>query len=253
MLAQVDTAVPYLEIIYRDDELIAINKPANLLVHKSMIDRHEKLYAMKILRNQIEQWVYPIHRLDKPTSGVLLFALSASMAKHMSEVFKARESSKEYIAIVRGFTKEHERIEYPLKEVLDKIADRDATKAVKLQDAITSYTTLNHIELPYSVGRYATSRYSLLHVEPQTGRKHQIRRHLKHIFHPIVGDTTHGDLRHNRSFKEHLNSHRLLLHAYRLHFIHPLTHKRVTIEAKVDETFETLFERFGWNLKEAML
>lgn len=249
MASQIDKKAPHLEVIYQDDELIAINKPANLLVHKSMIDKREKLYAMKILRNQIGQWVYPIHRLDKPTSGVLLFALNATMAKEMSALFRARKSTKEYIAIVRGYTKMQECIEYPLKEVLDRIADRDATKAVKLQDATTSYTRVDQVELPYSVGRYTTSRYSLLHVVPQTGRKHQIRRHLKHIFHPIVGDTTHGDLRHNRNFKVHLDSHRLLLHAYRLHFVHPKSHKHITVEAKVDETFTKLFEKFGWSLK----
>ena len=213
-----------------------------------MIDRHEKLYAMKILRNQINQWVYPIHRLDKPTSGVLLFALNSEMAKMMSEVFKMRETTKTYLAVVRGYTKEYEEIDYALKEILDKIADKDATKAIKIQDAITHYTKLNQIELPLKVGRYESSRYSLLHVEPKTGRKHQIRRHLKHIFHPIVGDTTHGDLRHNKNFRDNLDSSRLLLHAQTLHFIHPLTQESITIKAPLDENFSAILTRFGWEV-----
>jgi len=213
-----------------------------------MIDRHEKLYAMKILRNQINQWVYPIHRLDKPTSGVLLFALNSEMAKMMSEVFKARETTKIYLAIVRGYSKEHEVIDYPLKEILDKIADRDATKNIKIQDAVTEYKKLAQVELDLRVGRYETSRYSLVEITPQTGRKHQIRRHLKHIFHPIVGDTTHGDLRHNKNFRENLNSSRLLLHASSLSFIHPLTLNKVQIDAPLDETFIHLCARFGWKI-----
>ena len=235
----------HLEILYQDEQIVAVNKPHAMLVHKSMIDRHEKVYVMKLLRDQLNQWVYPIHRLDKPTSGVLLFALNSDMARELSEAFKARDTQKEYLAVVRGYTKEKELIDYPLKEQHDKIADKMVQENKAAQEAITHYNKLGQIELPYPVGPYTTSRYSLLHVRPQTGRKHQLRRHLKHIFHPIVGDTTHGDLRHNRSFRDNLEVNRLLLHAKALTFTHPLHKKMIKIEADVDTSFQKVINLFA--------
>ena len=236
-----------LEIVYRDRWLVAINKPAGLLVHRSMIDRHETRFALQMLRNQIGQHVYPVHRLDKPTSGVLLFALGPDTARLMTEQFTQRKTNKAYLAVVRGFTDKEETIDYPLKEELDRKSDRKADPDKEPQEAITSYCRLATVELPYPVGRYATARYSLLLIKPETGRKHQIRRHMKHIFHPIVGDTTHGDGKHNDLFRQQFDCHRLLLAATSLSFSHPATDERVSVQALLDESFSRIIEAFGWS------
>ncbi len=234
-----------LEILYQDDDLIAINKPSGLLVHRSMIDRRETRFAMQMLRDQIGRHVYPLHRLDKPTSGVLLFALSQEAARRMTEIFTQRETTKEYLAIVRGYTESHAIIDYPLKEIHDKMTDAKADKDKEAQEAISEYFTLATAELPYPVGRYNQARYSLLSVFPKTGRKHQIRRHMKHIFHPIVGDTNYGRTEHNRLFREKFDCHRLLLHARKLSFLHPITRKQLCIEAPLDETFSRIITELG--------
>jgi tRNA pseudouridine65 synthase len=242
----VERKEPLLEILYQDPYFVAINKPSGLLVHKSPIDRHETRFALQLVRDQIGQFVYPIHRLDKPTSGVLLFALSSEIASAMSLQFRSSEVSKEYIAIVRGYTEEESMIEYPLKVLYDKKADRDSHKNREDQEAVTEYKCLASIELPYPISRYPVARYSLLKLLPKTGRKHQLRRHMKHIFHPIVGDTKYGRGEHNQLFREKFDSHRLLLHANRLSFQHPITNKRVELEASFDEIFARLLQKFNW-------
>ncbi len=233
-----------LEILYRDEHLIAVNKPSGLLVHRSMIDRHETAFAIQILREQIGRYVYPLHRLDKPTSGVLLFALSKEAAQRMSGLIASRETSKTYLAVVRGYTDLQGHIDYPLKEQLDKITDRNARADKPAQEAVTDYIRLATAELPYPVSRYPAARYSLLRLTPHTGRKHQLRRHMKHIMHPIVGDTKHGRGEHNRLFREKFGCHRLLLHAQTLQFIHPYTGESLVIEAQPDETFLRILELF---------
>jgi len=235
-----------LEIIYRDEWLIAINKPAGLLVHRSMIDRHERRFAMQMLRDQIGQHVYPIHRLDKPTSGLLLFALSSDIARNMGEQFSDRTTRKTYLAVVRGYTAEADRIDYPLKEELDKKSDTKADRNKEAQAAVTSYRRLATVELPYAVGRYQTARYSLVELIPETGRKHQLRRHMKHIFHPIVGDTTHGDGKQNQLFRDHFNCHRLLLASTSLAFTHPVSQVQMLLRADPGPEFNSIIERFGW-------
>ena len=236
-----------LEILYHDDWLVAINKPAGLLVHRSMIDRHETRFAMQMLRDQIGQHVYPVHRLDKPTSGVLLFALSAETARKMNEIFSVRETEKTYLAIVRGFTDEAGVIDYALREELDKKSDRRAQQGKEAQEAVTEYRRLATVELPYAVGRYQTARYSLVRLMPKTGRKHQLRRHLKHVFHPIVGDTTHGDGKQNTFFREHFNCQRMLLAAVNLTFVHPETNRPTTICAPLTEEFAPVMHGMGWD------
>ena len=235
-----------LEIIYQDEYLVAINKPSGLLVHKSPIDRHETEFALQMVRDQIGQYVYPIHRLDKPTSGVLLFALSAEILKTMSLLFRSHEVSKEYIAIVRGYTQDEDLIDYPLKQMLDTKEQKKLGITKEAQEAQTHYECLATVELPYAVSRYPVARYSLVKLLPKTGRKHQLRRHMKHIFHPIVGDTKHGRGEHNILFREKFECHRLLLHSHRVSFIHPVSQEMIIIEAQIDETFLQLFEDFGW-------
>ncbi len=236
-----------LEIIYRDEWLVAINKPAGLLVHRSMIDRYETQFAVQVLRDQIGQRVYPVHRLDKPTSGVLLFALDADTARQMGEIFTQRATEKCYLAVVRGYCAAEGVIDYPLKEQLDKMTDGKADQQKPPQPAVTVYQRLNQVELPHAVGRYATARYSLLQLQPQTGRKHQLRRHMKHIFHPIVGDTSHGDGKHNTLFREQLNCRRLLLHAETLSFTHPHQQQLIVLKAGLDGAFSAVLQRFSWS------
>ena len=233
-----------LEILYQDEHLIAINKPSGLLVHKSPIDKRETLFALQLVRDQIGQWVYPIHRLDKPTSGVLIFALNSEVARMLSEDFKAHQIHKEYIAVVRGYTPQEALIDYDLKVLLDKKADKDRSDNKAPQEARTQYHRLATVELPYAVSRYPVARYSLVRLLPQTGRKHQLRRHLKHIFHPIVGDTKYGRGEHNQLFREKFGSHRLLLHASKVTFSHPITGEEMMIEAGVDEVFKRVLNLF---------
>jgi len=235
-----------LEIIYQDEHIVAINKPSNLLVHRSWIDKEETRFAIQILRDQIGQYVYPVHRLDKPTSGVLLFALSKEVARAISEQMQERAFKKEYIAIVRGYTPQSGEIDYTLKEVLDKMTDAKAQTDKEAQSAVTGYETISQVELPFSVGRYKTTRYSLVSLRPRTGRKHQLRRHMKHLLHPIVGDTKYGRGEHNRFFREQFDAHRLLLHAHKLTFLHPVLNKEMTLSAGVDEVFLDLFAQLGF-------
>lgn len=238
-----------LEILYQDEYVVAINKPSGLLVHKSLIDKKEKRYAMKILRDQISRWVYPPHRLDKPTSGVLLFALSKEIARDLSEAFKQREIKKTYYAVVRGFTPNEGMIDHPLVEKLDKISDKNAKKDKPAQEAKTYFKTISTIELPFAVSKYDSVRYSLVKLEPKTGRKHQLRRHMKHISHHILGDTKYGRGEHNKFIRAEYGVHRLLLHCVSLEIIHPYTNERVLFKATLDETFIKLFNEFGWQDK----
>lgn len=235
-----------LDVLYRDDDLIAIDKPSGLLVHRSLVDRHETRFAIQLLRDQIGQRVYPLHRLDKPTSGVLLFALSEAMARRMAPLFEHHRVQKTYLAVVRGYTDGRGRIDYALREELDRLTDARADADKPAQSAVTDYRRLGTLELPVTDGRHPTSRYSLLEVMPHSGRKHQIRRHMKHIFHPVVGDTTHGDGRHNRIFREHLHCPRLLLTASELRFTHPDHGAEIHIRAPLDANFARIAALFGW-------
>lgn len=235
-----------LEILYQDEYLVAINKPSGLLVHKSPIDKHETVFALQLLRDQIGQYVYPVHRLDKPTSGVLLFALSSEIAQTMSLLFRSREVEKEYIAIVRGYSADEAEIDYPLKQMLDTREQKEQGITKEAQEAQTYYVRLATVELPYAVSRYPVARYSLVRLVPKTGRKHQLRRHMKHIFHPIVGDTKHGRGEHNKLFRQKFGSHRLLLHAVKMEFIHPVNKNRIVLNAPLDITFKRLFKTFNW-------
>jgi len=233
-----------LTVLYRDDHLVAIDKPAGLLVHPSWIDRHEKRCAMMLLRDQLGQFVYPVHRLDKPTSGVLLFALSPEIARRLTERFTSKQVVKRYLAVVRGYTAETGVIDHPLQERLDRITDRKATADKPPQPAVTDYRRLATLELPVRVDRYPTSRYSLVEATPLTGRKHQIRRHFKHLSHPVIGDANYGKSRHNRLFAETFDCHRLLLAATAITLPHPVTGAILSVEAPLDPVFARVVERF---------
>lgn len=236
-----------LRLLYQDEYLVAIDKPAGLLVHRSWLDRHETQFAMQMTRDLIGQHVYPVHRLDRPTSGVLLFALDPQTARTLSEDFAQHRVQKEYLALVRGWTPDQLFIDYPLKEELDKIADKFATVDKPAQEAQTQLQRLQTVELPYAVSaKHPTSRYSLVRLMPHTGRKHQLRRHMAHIFHPIVGDTKHGDGRHNRFFREQYDCQRLMLCNLSLTIQHPQLQTPLRIQTELDAQWQQLFAQFGW-------
>lgn len=198
-----------LRLLHLDEEIVAIDKPAGLLVHPSALDAHEERSALKSLRAQLGQWVWPLHRLDKGTSGVLLFARSAQAARHWGAVFEASRVSKRYLALVRGWPDAAGVIDQPLAR------DPELPSAGQPHlEALTRYERLACFEWPFTVdARHATSRYALVAAEPVTGRRHQIRRHFKHIAHPLVGDATHGKGAHNRAVAQWLGVQRLWLHA----------------------------------------
>lgn len=224
-----------LPVLLQDEYLIAVDKPSGLLVHRSWIAKHETEFALQQVRDQIGQHVYPVHRLDRPTSGILLFAKDPDTARLMTEQFTARDVRKTYHAVVRGYL-DSGTLDYPLKEELDRIADKQADQDKEAQPAVTDYVCLQQIELPFAVSKkHPTSRYSLMRLHPHTGRKHQLRRHMSHLRHPIIGDTNHGDGRHNRFFQQHFELRRLLLAATGLTFAHPHTKTAVQIELPIPE------------------
>ncbi|GGZ99056.1 tRNA pseudouridine(65) synthase TruC [Ignatzschineria ureiclastica] len=234
-----------LEILYQDEEIIAVNKPAGWFVHRSLLDPKVTDIVLQHLRNQVGRYLYPIHRLDRPTSGVLLFAFTEESARILSQSWQENSVTKRYLAIVRGYLTDSGEINEPLTVMKDKIADR--YEGIKeAQEARSFYRGIDSVELPLSTGKYPTSRYSLVELRPETGRKHQLRRHMNHIAHPIVGDTTHGDLRHNRLFSEHYGVDRLLLHAYQLEIIHPTQKTTLIITAPLDNLWVTLLIALGW-------
>jgi len=233
-------------LIYRDEYLVAVDKPAGLLVHRSQIDRHETRFALQIVRNQVGRHVYPVHRLDKPTSGVLLFALSSDIARVLSQQFAAGTVHKRYLAIVRGHCPQAGIIDYALKEQLDKIADRYSRRDKPAQEAVTHFKRLATVELPVAVERYPQTRYSLVDLRPETGRKHQLRRHMKHIGYPIIGDAKHGKGVHNRFFQSEYNCHRLLLACTGLEIIHPVAGESLRLQTPVGASFQRVIDAFGW-------
>tara|TARA_R110001592_G_scaffold337300_1_gene623621 strand:+ start:238843 stop:239616 length:774 start_codon:yes stop_codon:yes gene_type:complete len=234
------------EVIYRDESLVAINKPSGLLVHRSPIDRHETRFALQMVRNQIGQHVYPVHRLDKPTSGVLLFGLSSDIARDISAQFAAGTVHKNYLAVVRGHCPEGGQIDHALKEEWDRIADRDRRADKTAQSATTHFQRLATVEIPFAVDRYPQSRYSLVALQPVTGRRHQLRRHMKHLGYPIIGDAKHGKGVHNRFFQTQYHCHRLLLACTGLALVHPVSGETLCLRAGLDAPFTGVLQAFDW-------
>lgn len=235
-----------LEILYQDDWLVAVNKPSGWLVHRSWLDRDEKVVVMQTVRDQIGQHVFTVHRLDRPTSGVLLMGLSSDVGRQLSQQFEAHQIQKRYHAIVRGWLEGEAMLDYPLREELDKIGDKYSQLDKEPQSALTHYRGVASCEMPVAIGRYASARYSLVEMAPQTGRKHQLRRHMAHLRHPIIGDSKHGDLRQNRAAAEHFGCNRLMLHASRLELTHPVTGEPLCIEAGLDPVWMQALTYFGW-------
>jgi tRNA pseudouridine65 synthase len=207
-------------VLYQDEHYLAINKPPGYVVHRSPMTRNAPLVVLQLLRDQLNQKVFPIHRLDRKTSGVLIFALSSEANKQLGLQFADRQIEKEYEAIVRGWTPLKDTIDYPL------LNDNGV-----IQDAVTSYETLEQFEVDLPLGKFQTSRYSRIRLSPKTGRMHQLRKHMSHIFHPIIGDRPHGCSKQNRLWKQKFEMDTMMLHARRLAFTHPYTKEHVQIHA----------------------
>lgn len=242
----IDNPYAPLKILYQDDFLVAIDKPAGLFVHRSFMDKHEIYFALQMLRDQIGQHVYPVHRLDRPTSGVLLFALSSDVARLMGEVFSQRQVKKRYIAITRGHLTGQAVIDYALKEKLDRLGDKQVAIDKEPQDAISEYNSVATATLSVPLGKFPSVRYSLVELSPLTGRRHQLRRHLAHLRHPIIGDINYGDNKQNPFFIKQFGFKRLMLHAKLLSFVHPVTQQNLKIEAPLDEQWQAVFEQLAW-------
>lgn len=224
--------MPYspFSLLYQDEWLVAIVKPPGLLLHRTRISE-DTVFVMQMLRDQLGQWVYPVHRLDRATGGVLLLAKDPETAEALGQQFRLRIVSKRYEAILRGFVEAEGVIDSPL-------ADEKGDP----QEALTRYRRLAQFEAPVAIGRYQTARYSWVEVRPETGRFHQIRRHFAHIRHPVVGCKKHGDIHHNAFFRELLGANALMLHADALAFSHPKTGRHIQLQAQRAAAFEAVLQ-----------
>ncbi|WP_316788978.1 pseudouridine synthase [Pedobacter frigoris] len=225
-----------LEIVYQDDHLIAINKPHGLLVHRSSIANDAKEFALQLLRDQVNRHVSPVHRLDRKTGGLLLFAFEKDVEIAMHQQFQNGEVIKKYLAILRGYAPDSLEIDYPL-------AKENGT----IQDAFTAFVTLKRSEIDVAFGKHPTSRYSLVEATPTTGRMHQLRKHFAHIFYPIIGDRKHGCNKQNKFFKEQWEMTTMLLHASELQFKHPVTGENIHLKAEVQDEFRRVKQLMGWD------
>ncbi|SEN64024.1 tRNA pseudouridine65 synthase [bacterium A37T11] len=215
-----------LDIVYQDDDLVAINKPHGLLVHPSSLARDAPAFALQMLRDQLGCMVYPAHRIDRKTGGVLLFSLKKEVNPALQRLFADRLVEKKYLAILRGYTPTETTIDYPLKK-----------ENGMLQDAVTHLRTLSHGEIDLPFGGHSTSRYSLVEALPETGRMHQLRRHFAHILHPIIGDRPHGCNKQNRLWKDTFAMDTMLLHASELSFKHPISGQPICIRSNPQSEF----------------
>lgn len=233
-----------LTILYQDQDLVAIDKPCGLLVHRSPIDKHETEFAVQRLRDQIGQHVYPIHRLDRPTSGVLLFALNPEVASVMGKQLMTHSLHKTYTALVRGYVNGSGVIDYALRYRLDKFADRNRNPSLPSQPACSEYYPMQYFELPLAYGKHKTVRYTLVQLVPVTGRKHQLRRHMAHLRHPIIGDTTHGDGKQNKFARSNFTFNQLALSCTSLSLYHPTQKQWIIITAPLHAEFNNLVENW---------
>ena len=226
-------------ILFQDEWLVAIEKPAGILVHRTGISS-DRIFVLQELRNQLGRHVFPVHRLDRGTAGVLLFAFDSGSAKALQATLESEYSTKTYLAIVRGWVPEHGIIDTPLEK--DGVGE--------LQDALTSYRRLAVAELPIPVDRYATARYSLVAVKLHTGRMHQIRRHFAHIRHPVLSDFKRGDRHHNHVWQERFGMTTMQLFAWRLDLVHPFTQENRRFEAVPPASLLEAFQILGWRFEE---
>lgn len=218
-----------IEIIYKDENYVAINKPHGLLTHKTSIAMDADTSALYLLKTQMDNYLYTVHRLDRKTSGILVFALKPEAQSYLSGLFRDGKVHKSYLAIVRGFTDDEDIIDYSI-----------TSPKGKLQEAVTHYTTLERYQLPIPFGQHDSSRYSLVKLTPETGRFHQLRKHMAHIFHPIIGDRPHGCNKQNRLFKDKFGLTEMMLHAETMVFSDRDGKCDISIKAEVSPSFSRI-------------
>jgi tRNA pseudouridine65 synthase len=227
-----------LAVLYRDARCAVINKPCGLMAHASSLSRGEDDFLLHRLRDQLQSKIHLIHRLDRATSGCVLLAFDTEMASLLGKIFMGRAVRKDYLAVCRGWPEQRFSVDHAL--------DGGPGKPEK-KPAVTEFIRLATAELAMPSAAHESSRYALMQCAPVTGRFRQIRRHLKHVSHHLIGDTSHGDGRHNRNFRM-LGVHRMLLHAWRLQFVHPVSMQPIECTAPLDAQWIKALGALGWDM-----
>lgn len=242
-MATVMTALPLLHL---DAHLVAVHKPAGMLVHRSALAAPGERFAMQVVRDQLGRHVYPVHRLDRGTSGVLVMALDPATAKQLTGLFAAHQVAKTYLGFVRGWPAVQGTVDHPLSRLEEDLPRTDRGVSTAAQPARTDWRRLARLEVASELGPHPTCRYALLELRPHTGRRHQLRRHLKHLSHPLIGDATYGKGVHNRWWAARLGMARLWLHAMRLQLPHPATGAALDLAAPPGPEWARLAGQAGW-------
>ncbi|MFM8574043.1 MAG: pseudouridine synthase [Pirellula sp.] len=232
-----------IQIVYSDEDLIAAFKPAGVMVHRGASSSEDEPVLLQALRDQLQQFLYPIHRLDRPTAGLVLMARSSAVAGKLGEQFMAHRVQKHYQALVRGYMPDECTVDRPLLH--PKYFEERFSADHPLQSATTHFRCLRRFEVPWPASGFATARFSLLEIRPESGRWHQIRRHLNHIGHPVIGDHRHGDHRWNQMFYQRTGIYRMLLTAMRLDFRHPSTDELMSLLVGRGEAFDQAIEQLA--------
>lgn len=229
-----------LEVIYQDDYIVCVTKPNNVVVHHAHHSRNvaDEKSLLQLLDEQIGGKFYPIHRLDRKTSGIILLAKKTKYVSKFQELFTNNQIQKTYLGIVRGFAPEFKIIDSPVK-------GRDANVH---KDAETHLKLLNNITLDIPVKPYDSSRYSLVELQPKTGRLHQLRIHMNKISHPLINDPKYGDKNHNTMFEEQFGFKNLFLHAYSLEFTHPFSNEKLELTTELPKDWKSAFNKFNWTV-----
>jgi len=230
------TAPAPIEVLHADASLVVVNKPVGLAVHRSHMTGAEPDFLIALIRAQTGRTLQLAHRLDRATSGVLVLAGDREVAGELGRQFMAQTVQKRYLAVVRGHVADEGTIDHAL----------DAPGKPVPQPAVTHFRCLARVELPIPLGRYESVRYSLVEARPESGRYRQIRRHFKHASHHLIGDTSHGEGRHNRFFRIRYAVHRMLLHASSVSLRHPVSGEPITFSAPLDPAFLRVIDAFGW-------
>jgi len=226
-----------IEIVYKDEWLEIVNKPSNLIVHHSKYARNldEESLCQLINNNNSVDTLHPIHRLDRKTSGLIIFAKDKTIIPLFQELFDQQKVQKTYIALVRGFIDGAGILNFPIR------ADED----VIYKEAETHYQALHSLEIDIPVVPYSTARYTFLQLHPKTGRMHQLRKHMNKFSHPIIGDPKYGNRHHNHMFIDELEIFNLFLHAQTLEFSHPMTKENIRITARFPSFWYQMVKAFN--------
>lgn len=227
-----------IETVYEDEWLKVVNKPSNLIVHHSKYARNlDETSLCQLINENTESGngIHPIHRLDRKTSGLIIFAKDKTVIPLFQNLFDQHNIQKTYIALVRGFVDDEGKLDFPIR------ADEDTI----YKDAETHYKKIHQFELDIPVPPYSTARYSILKLCPKTGRMHQLRKHMNKFSHPIIGDPKYGNRHHNHMFIDRIGVSNLFLHAKSLAFIHPKTQKKIIINADFPDFWKETFTAFN--------